>query len=262
MLRRELKVNVKALFIFLLILVVMLGTVSAVYPSIMTSNVDVDAMLKMFPKSMLEAFNMDVVSIGSVFGWLSTEGYMFITLLGGCYFAILGGTILLKEQSDHTIDFLYSKPVSKNKILTSKILCGFIYLIVYNVVVGLTTYIGLKVNDDFEFTKWALLTLAPLILEGFFFLLSLFLSLFFKKTSKEISIGIGTVFIMYLLNLLGTLSDKIEFLKYLSIFNYMDSRQILVDSHIETFGLVLTFVVSIIMITATYILYNKKELGK
>lgn len=262
MLRRELKVNVKALFIFLLILVVMLGTVSAVYPSIMTSNVDVDAMLKMFPKSMLEAFNMDVVSIGSVFGWLSTEGYMFITLLGGCYFAILGGTILLKEQSDHTIDFLYSKPVSKNKILTSKILCGFIYLIVYNVVVGLTTYIGLKVNDDFEFTKWALLTLAPLILEGFFFLLSLFLSLFFKKTSKGISIGIGTVFIMYLLNLLGTLSDKIEFLKYLSIFNYMDSRQILVDSHIETFGLVLTFVVSIIMITATYILYNKKELGK
>lgn len=262
MLRRELKVNVKALFIFLLILVVMLGTVSAVYPSIMTSNVDVDAMLKMFPKSMLEAFNMDVVSIGSVFGWLSTEGYMFITLLGGCYFAILGGTILLKEQSDHTIDFLYSKPVSKNKILTSKILCGFIYLIVYNVVVGLTTYIGLKVNDDFEFTKWALLTLAPLILEGFFFLLSLFLSLFFKKTSKGISIGIGTVFIMYLLNLLGTLSDKIEFLKYLSIFNYMDSRQILVDSYIETFGLVLTFVVSIIMITATYILYNKKELGK
>lgn len=262
MLRRELKVNVKALFIFLLILVVMLGTVSAVYPSIMTSNVDVDAMLKMFPKSMLEAFNMDVVSIGSIFGWLSTEGYMFITLLGGCYFAILGGTILLKEQSDHTIDFLYSKPVSKNKILTSKILCGFIYLIVYNVVVGLTTYIGLKVNDDFEFTKWALLTLAPLILEGFFFLLSLFLSLFFKKTSKGISIGIGTVFIMYLLNLLGTLSDKIEFLKYLSIFNYMDSRQILVDSHIETFGLVLTFVVSIIMITATYILYNRKELGK
>lgn len=262
MLKRELKVNIKSLLIFLLILVTMLGTVCAIYPSIMTSSVDVDAMMKMFPKSMLEAFNMDVVSIGSVFGWLATEGYMFITLLGGCYFAILGGTILLKEQNDHTIDFLYSKPVSKNKILTSKILCGFIYLILFNVVVGLTTFIGLKGNNDFDFTKWILITIAPFCLDIFFFLVSLLLSLFFKKTSKGISIAIGTVFIMYLLNLLGTLSDKIEFLKYLSIFNYMDSRQILTDNHIGTFGLVLTFAVDIVMIIATYIIYNKKELGK
>lgn len=262
MLKRELKINSKTLLIFLIILVVMLGTVCAIYPSIATSNVDIDAMLKMFPKSMLEAFNMDVASISSVFGWLATEGYMFITLLGGCYFAILGGTILLKEQSEHTIDFLYSKPVSKSKILTSKILCGLIYLIIFNVVVGATTFIGLQANNDFDFTKWVLITIAPLFLELFFFLVSLLTSLFFKKTSKGISIAIGTVFIMYLFNLLGTLSDKIEFLKYISIFNYMDSRQIITDNHIELFGLILTSVVSIITVIMTYILYNKKELGK
>jgi ABC-2 type transport system permease protein len=228
----------------------------------MNSSIDIDSMINALPKGMLEAFNFDVVSISLVFGWFASEGYMFITLLGGCYFAILGGTILLKEQNDHTIDFLYSKPVSKSKILTSKLLCGFVYLILFNVVVGLTTFIVLKSNNDFDFTNWALITIAPFILDVFFFLISLLISLFFKKTSKGISIGIGTVFIMYLLNLLGTLSDKIEILKYFSIFNYMDSRQIVTDHHIGTFGLILTLTVCIIMISATYIIYNKKELGK
>jgi CHASE3 domain sensor protein len=49
MLKRELKVNIKSLLIFLLILVSMLSMVSAVYPSIVKSNVDIDSMLKMFP---------------------------------------------------------------------------------------------------------------------------------------------------------------------------------------------------------------------
>ena len=262
MLKRELKVNSKSLIIFSLILVIMLGTVSLIYPSIMESNVDIDAMLKMFPKSMLEAFNMDIVSIGTVFGWLVTEGYLFITLLGGCYFSILGGTLILKEQNDHTIDFLYSKPVSKNKIITSKLFCGFVYLIVFNLIVALTTFLGLQFNDDFNFKNWFLISIAPLFLELFFFLVSFLISLFLKKTSKGISFGISIVFIMYLFNLLGTLSDKIEFLKYISIFNYMDSRQIILDGEIGIFGILLTTVTCLIMIFSIYFTYNKKELGK
>lgn len=262
MLKREIKVNIKTFIIFLLILVIMLSTVCLIYPSIMDSKIDVDSMMKMFPKSMLEAFNMDIISIKSVFGWLATEGYIFITLLGGAYFAILGGTIILKEQSEHTIDYLYSKPISKNKIITNKLFCGIIYLIIFNIVVGLTTLIGLKFNDDFNLNKWLLLTIAPLVLELFFFSLSFFISIFFKKTNKGISVSIGTVFIMYLLNLLGTLSDKLDLLKYLSIFNYMDSRQIVLDTKIEMYGLIISIVSCIILIILSYVFYNKKELGK
>lgn len=262
MLKRELKINFKMFLVFMLILVLMLILVFAMYPTIMSSNIDIDAMMEMFPKELLSAFNMDIISIESVFGWLVSEGYLFITLLGGIYFGILGGTIVLKEQSDNTINYLYSKPISKSHILTSKIVCGLIYLVVFNIILGITTYFGLQYNNDFDFKNWLLFTIAPVLLELFIFMVSLFISLFLKKTSKGISISIGVIFIMYILSVLSLLTENLEILQYFSIFYYMDSAQIILEGTLKLQNVLITLGLSTLFCGLTYIGYSKKELGK
>ena len=41
-------------------------------------------------------------------------------MAGGVYAAILGVSALVKEESEGTIEFLYSKPVTRSKIVTAK----------------------------------------------------------------------------------------------------------------------------------------------
>ena len=148
MIKRELLLNKNIFLIFSLIIFCMIVGVSFIYPSIIDSNANIDEMIKVFPKEFLEAFNMDIISLSKFFGWLATEGYLFLQLLSGSLFAIIGSTILLKEKSDHTIDFLAVKPITKNKIITNKLLSGIIYILIFTILTFISVLIGLKINNE------------------------------------------------------------------------------------------------------------------
>ena len=87
MFKREMKTNLKSFIIWTLILLGLFLLVFLVYPSIVNSeNMEMmDEMMKMFPEEMLKAFNMDISTIDSAFGWLKTEGFVFVLLITGIY---------------------------------------------------------------------------------------------------------------------------------------------------------------------------------
>ncbi|MBQ6840792.1 MAG: ABC transporter permease subunit, partial [Bacilli bacterium] len=130
-LKRELKVNFKSFLIWTGILIVLFLAVFLVYPSIMSSeNVEMlNEMMKVFPEEMLKAFNMDIATMDSAFGYLKTEGMVFIALLVGIYAATLGGSILLKEEDDKTIEYLNTLPIKRRSVLLQKVVCSLIYII-------------------------------------------------------------------------------------------------------------------------------------
>ena len=143
MFKRELKLNLKSFIIWTSILMGLFLVVFLVYPSITNSaNMGmIDEMMKMFPKEMLKAFNMDITTIDSAFGWLKTEGFVFELLITGIYSGILGSNILLKEESDKTIEYLNSVPVTRKNIVLSKILCGLFYTILMIVIIGIFNFV-------------------------------------------------------------------------------------------------------------------------
>lgn len=81
------KINLKSFIIWTSILIGLFLVVFLVYPSIMnSSNAQmIDEMMAMFPEEMLKSFNMDISSIDSAFGWLKTEGFVFVLLITGIY---------------------------------------------------------------------------------------------------------------------------------------------------------------------------------
>ncbi len=260
MIKKELNSNFKSFLIWVSIIMGMFIVVFLIYPSMTSNTESMNDMLKMFPKELLEHFNMDVVGIGSVFGWIGTEGFMMLTLVGGCFFAMMGSNILLKEESEKTIEFLYSKPVSRNEILKSKLITGFVYILLFNLSISLVVLMGLILNDDLVFKKWLLLSLIPIVIHMFFFTFSFALSTLFTKTSKSIGISLGTLFIFYLLNVLSAMSEKIEFLKYLSPFYYINARSILSEGKVELLNTAIVFFVSLLSVFISFKIYNKKEL--
>ena len=262
MFKRELKINLKSFIIWTSILIGLFLVVFLVYPSIVNSeNMEMmDEMMKMFPEEMLKAFNMDISTIDSAFGWLKTEGFVFVLLITGIYSGILGSNILLKEENDKTIEYLNSVPVTRKKIAISKILCGILYIVLMVAIVGIFNFIGLSLSGDFDKKTYILLSITPIFSSIVIFALCLFLSTFTHKTKKTLGISLGIVFASYFLNIISELSESTEFLKYISVFTLADIRNVIVDVSINPVMVILSIVITVIFIFLAVIHYDKKEL--
>jgi ABC-2 type transport system permease protein len=219
-----------------------------------------DEMMEMFPEEVLKAFNMDIASMDSAYGWLKTEGFVFVYLIVGVYASIMGSSILLKEESDKTIEYLNSLPIRRRDILKSKIMCGVLYIILMVVLLGIFNYIGLELSGDFDYKQFLLLSLTPLFIALPLFSINLFISTFCRKTKNTFGIGLGLAFISYFLQILVDLSKEVEFFKYFTVYTLADIRNVILNVSINSLNIILMFVITILFIGLSFIKYERKEL--
>ena len=262
MLKREWKVNFRGFVIWTSILVILFGAVFLIYPSIITSDnmESLNEMLKVFPEDLLRAFNMDISSIDSAFGWIKTEGFVFVLLITGIYSGILGSGILLKEENDKTIEYLNSLPVKRTQIVMNKVAVGLVYIFLMIIVLGVFNYVGLTWSGDFDKKSYLLLSITPIFSSIVIFSFCLFLSTFTHKTKNTIGFSLSIVFVSYFLNVISELSKETEVLKYVSVFTLADIRNVIIDVKINPYLVIVAFGLAILFIGLTVVRYNKKEL--
>ncbi len=262
MFKREMKVNFKNFIIWTSILIAIFLVVYLIYPSIINSDdiKKMDEMMNIFPKEMLKAFNMDISSIDSAYGWLKSEGFVFVLLIIGCYAGILGSNILLKEENDKTIEYLNSLPIKRISIILNKILCALIYIILIVLILLIFNFIGLSISGDFDKKEFIYLSLTPIFSSIVIFSICLFISTFTHKTKKMIGISLGIVFINYIFQTLSSISENVEFLKYISVFTLSDIRNVIQNSSINPIMIITSILITIVFILMSILHYNKKEL--
>ena len=262
MFEREIKVNFKSFIIWLVVLLSIFLIAYLMYPSIINSDSVkmIDEMLSMFPKDLLVAFNMDISSMDSAFGWLKSEGFVFALLIIGCYSGIMGSNILLKEESDKTIEYLNSLPIKRNNIIYSKVFAGLIYIILMTILFGIFNLIGLTLSGTFNLKQYLLLSITPIFSSIVIYFICLFISTFTHKTKKMNGISLGIVLVSYVFYILAQLNETTEFLKYASVFTLTDIRNVILDTRINIVMVIISIILSIVFFSLTIINYNRKEL--
>ena len=155
MIAKDFKSNLKSFIIWTSILVILFLVVFLIYPYIITDDImtSIDEMMKIFPKEVLTAFNMDIASISTAYGWLKSEGFMFVLLIVGFYSSMLGSNIILREESDKTIEYLACLPIKRSKIMSNKIIVSITYIISIVLVLGIFNYLGLLLSCEFDQTQ-------------------------------------------------------------------------------------------------------------
>ncbi len=262
MLKKEFKDNFKSFLIWTTVLIVIFLIVYSVYPFIITDDTvkNLDEMMKVFPKELLKSFNMDITTINTAYGWLKSEGFMFVYLIVGFYSSLLGLQILLKEENDKTIEYLISLPIKRNIIVRNKIVVSVIYIFSMIFLLGVFNYIGLSLSGSFNQKEFLLISITPLFVAYPLFAFNLFLSVFLHRTKKTLGISLGLVFFFYIINILSELSTKIDGIKYFSIYTLADIRNVISKCSINPICIVISCTITILFITLTYLFYQKKEL--
>ncbi len=262
MLLRELRINLKSFVIWMLILLGLFLMVFLIYPSLVDEkNISsMNDMMKMFPEDVLVAFNMDISGIDSAFGWLKTEGFVFVLLITGVYSSILGSNILLKEENDKTIEYLNSLPILRRTIVIKKIICGMFYITLMILILSAFNYVGLVLSGEFDRKVYLLLSITPLFSSWVLFSVCLFLSTFTHKTKKVFGLSLGIVFISYFLQMVSNMGSSAEKLKYLSVFTLADIRNVITDARIQPIMVAITFVLCGMFLGTAIFHYERKEL--
>jgi ABC-2 type transport system permease protein len=258
----EFKRNLKSLILWTSIVAGMAALMLLLYPAFKDAFSQLEELLSIYPEEFLEAFGMGEggLDMSDFYGWFGVEGYLFVNLIGGSYAAILGGTILSKEEDDKTIEFLLSKPVSRDKILFGKGLVVAINLLLMNTLVGIVLLIAFTIYGDLNVPVWLLFSYAPFILQMIFASIAFFISIFITKSRKVLSIALGIVIGMYVIDLISKLTEEFEYLKYITPYEYINAVTIVNDQMIKPLYSLISVIIIALFYTGAWFFYRKKDI--
>jgi len=257
---RELRANLKALLIW----IVSVGIFSAIMMYEFTAyynNPDMLEFMDALPEAMLKAFSMAGADLTTVNGFISVAGIYFLIALG-IYSALQGSSIIAKEERDKTAEFFMTMPISRKRVVSWKIISGIVLSLLLNLSLAVILYLTTIPYDrgDNFFSFMGLLMTSIFLVQLFFFSIGLAISSLLKNNKQSGKISIAILFGMYMLSIFVSLSEKIDFLHYLTPFKYFEAGSILADEKLKIVYMIIVLLVFIAGVTITYIKYPKRDL--
>ncbi len=261
--KKEIKRNLKSTLIWTGSMSLLNFLQMTAYPSIVTQTKALEQLLSKMPKELVAAFGMDKLNMTEILNYYGTKSYALLLLLGGIFSIILFSSIFIKEKDEKTIEFLLSKPITRNQMITEKIAAGLTLIFLFNVFVSIITYISFetyKGSEDYDMHVFILLCIGSFLLDLIFGVFGAFLSAFFSRGKTVTSLAIGITLISYFIGILSGSSDKFNRLKYFSPFKFVDSVDIILNKRLDNTLMIITTLTVITVITLTYVIYNKRDI--
>lgn len=188
----------------------------------------------------------------------------YINVAVAIYAALLGATTLVKEERDGTIGYLYAQPITRSGIVAEKMVANFlgygmmvIILWVLSLILALIFSTGSQAVLEM-LTEVSQICLGTLGIGVIFMAIGFFISAIIASMRKAQIVAIALVLGTYLMGVISSLADAVEFLKVLSPLNLFEPSRILARG-ITLTDLSLWGSIGIIAIAMTFIRYNKKD---
>ena len=193
-----------------------------------------DAAGKMFARmgGFTAAFGLDRLNFGTLTGYYFVECGNILGL-GGAFFASLAGiSALAKEERGRTAEFLLTHPVSRARVVTGKLAALLAQITVMNAVIfGLALLSIRLIGEDIPRKELLLLHGACYLLQVELACVCFGVSAFLRRGGAGVGIGLAAG--MYFLNLIANLSERAEFLKYVTPFAYCEGADILAAGRLD-----------------------------
>ncbi|HEY9063284.1 MAG TPA: ABC transporter permease subunit [Pseudobacteroides sp.] len=259
---RELKRYRKGFIIWTTCLVSSNVGMMLMYPTFANSPDQLQGYMKSLPKGMLRGLGIETLNLGQILDFFAYV-FLYIILFGAAYAMLLGSSIISREESEKTIEFLLAKPVTRNGVITQKAMAVFFYITLFNiifVVVDYFTFEGIK-QSDYSISAFLLIHVGLYLLQLTFAAAGFFISIFVTKAKTIYPVTFGVVLGAFFINIVSAISDKLENLKYITPFNYVNPSNIVVNKTIEPVYIIIMLGIIVLSTILTYVAYNRKNIS-
>ena len=226
-----------------------------------TSDIEVaKKAISTIPEVLQEAVGFSLSNFFTIYGFF---GYImsFVALAGAVQAMNLGVNIISKEESGKTADFIFTKPISRFKILTSKIVAGFWLIIATNIVFSAVSLLVsiLISKTDFNAYTFLLLALTLFLIQSIFFSLGILSALIIPKIKSAISVTLPTIFAIYIIGSLGAVLGS-DISRNFCPFRYFETNFIIRYNNYDVKYLIIGLVIILLSLLISYLIYFKKDM--
>jgi ABC-2 type transport system permease protein len=256
----ELRANRKSLLIWCGI-VILFNLVGFSKYSAFYENPELLSVLDGMPPALLSALDMNAFNLTTVTGFFGVM-VIYFNLILSIAAVMWGSDIISKEERDKTVEFSLTLPITRASLMTAKIAAVIMNCIVLLLVTwGSTLIFAQRYQPDSKFYHFVSLTmLTLLLLQMIFMALGIFLGCVMKKHKQSSSMAVSILLVSYFISIITGLSKDLDFLKYITPFNYFDPAALLHESKLEPIFIVLSLVLIVVSITGAYLSYSKRDL--
>ncbi len=234
--------------------------ISLFYPAFSDNAGVITNALESYPEAVRSLIGLSPDSLSSYLGFYS---FVFNGVLevGMIQAVILGASMVFKEVSGKTADFLFSKPVTRKEIMTAKlsaagaslVITTFISFIVSGIMAS--TISSEIINGKVLFMVCFTLLFVQLIFMSF----GILIAAVFPHIKSATAIAIGALLLSEIVFSIFKPVIGENAVRYLIPLKYFSSVYIIKNAAYETAFVLLTILLIVVSLAAGYAVYIKKD---
>lgn len=236
----------------------MLAVTIVIYPQMASQMNEVS---KTFSEmgAFSSAFGMDKLNFGEFTDYFCVECGNVLGLGGAVFAALAGAAALAKEERDRTSEFLFTHPVSRRSVLFSKLAALGTKILILNAGVAVLCALSmLAIGEKGDVKTLLLVFFSYVILQLEIGAISFLASAVLSRGS--VAAGIGIAFGFYFLNIISNITEKAEFLKYVTPFAFADGAKIKETGSPVWEYIAVGAAISTLCVVLAFAIYRKKDL--
>lgn len=222
----------------------------ATFRSSQTSVQQLQDLVKAYPKGLQDALGLNSLSLTTIEGYLNSKHFSLIWPLLAIILALSrAGSQIAGEIQSGTMGLLLNLPLERWRVFAAKYLMGVVTIFVFTAisvfgVIPFAAAYGIPFHLNILVSAWILTTLFMLSVYSF----GMAASSWFSDRSKTYAVTATVLIIMYAAHIISLISNNLADLKYVSIFHYFNTQEVLSSGHIMVSSLIV-FSASIILTT-------------
>lgn len=258
---REMRANRKALIIWCIGVALLISSSMGKYAGLSASGQSINDLLNQMPHSLKVVMGMGSFDLTTAVGYYGVL-FIYLAVMATIHAAMLGANIISKEERDKTAEFLFVKPVSRNTIITSKLLAALVNIVVFNLVTYASSILMVQqfsqgAGGSGEITR---LMIGMFVLQLLFLVVGSAIAAKSKHPKTAPALATGILLFSFILSIAIDLNNKLEFLRFFTPFKYYDAKNLMYDRGFETVYVLISVGVIAVLLMATYAFYKNRDL--
>lgn len=173
----------------------------------------------------------------------------------------LGLSIITKEHMQNTADFLMTKPYSRTSIFLSKLIASLCVIAIIGICYFLASLgtISIVSEQGFSFSHFFQIYLTFPLIQLFFLLLGMTISVVVSRVSATLPLSLGIAFGLYVIGLFSNVVQS-TVARLFSPFRYFDVNLILASISYEAGYMILFLMLLLAFSITSYTVYVRKDM--
>ncbi len=257
---RELRANLRSLLIWGAITIVFIFLAITEF-SAYEGNPEIMEILDKMPSALLEAFNFKAFNLTTITGFYGVM-FTYFSLIATISAAMWGSDIISKEERDKTVEFTLTLPITREKLVTSKIFAALVNCIGLLLILWIASLVAVaQYQPDSEFYDFLALSMVSLfIIQMVFLSLGIFLGCSMKQYKRAGAVSVSLLLGTYFLSVISGVNENLEFLRIFSPFAYFNPATLLHESTIDISYVLLSVAITAVLIIGGYYTYARRDL--